>query len=490
MLNALLQIPYLVYWAGILALLAALGYFLLGSRPVSFLHGLCAALLTVGGALGALSFYSYQLGSGVKYNAYEFFHYYLGAKYAEEVGYTKLYAAATIADAEPGWKQGNGSIRDLETGRMVSVRDVVAREKKAVQARFTPERWTEFTRDVSNFHKSFRQPRVWNKMLSDKGYNASPVWTMVGGVLANRVDSGNRNGLMALALLDIVGFVVTGLLLWRCFDHRAALFFAIFVVGHYMPSSPSMKAAFLRFDWLFCLVIAMGCLKKGWYAPAGALTAYAAATRLFPAVFVFGLFARLVWVFLRERRVEWKYMRFFAAFAGMLALLAGLAFWYMPHVWYWREFVEKIVTHNSDISPWRVGFKYLFLGFFGAHPWVWRGIVAGVLLLVAVLVQRREDHEAFALGYAAIFFLVAPTYYYQMMLALPVLYFAGNLNERARSLGLIVVFASAPVGFYLQSAWGRGFEMFNVLTWMLFAVVSYMVLHAGVAFVPWKRAKT
>jgi len=72
------------------------------------------------------NFFNYHFGGFV--NPHEFFHYYLGSKYAREVGYFDLYNAALVADAETGllFKPADGQIIDLSTYGYRSVPSVLA----------------------------------------------------------------------------------------------------------------------------------------------------------------------------------------------------------------------------------------------------------------------------------------------------------------------------------------------------------------------------
>ena len=60
-------------------------------------------LLGVVGALGALGWTNFLLFHGERYvHPTDFYHYYMGAKYQAELGYTRLYECTVVADLEAG----------------------------------------------------------------------------------------------------------------------------------------------------------------------------------------------------------------------------------------------------------------------------------------------------------------------------------------------------------------------------------------------------
>ena len=128
--------------------------------------------------LALYDFTSFYWATGKHFNAYEFYHYYLGAKYAPELGYAGLYRATFVADVENG-----NSAKGLEHSRSGYAAVGSGRGGAEGEGRDHepgPEsRWTEFRHDVAFFRKALGTG-LFNRVLTDKGYNATPVW----GVLA------------------------------------------------------------------------------------------------------------------------------------------------------------------------------------------------------------------------------------------------------------------------------------------------------------------
>jgi hypothetical protein len=295
------------------------------------------ALLVALAAVAAFSvpvyfnFFNYHYGGFV--NPHEFFHYYLGSKYAREVGYFDLYNAALVADAETGLAfPRDGEIIDLGTYGYRSVPSVLA-ESDRIKARFSPARWQEWVNDVSYFKRRLRGP-PWGELLRDMGYNATPVWSMlVGAGLTGRIGTGNASGMTLLALLDVVLLAAAVLCVGWAFGAWPALLMVVFVASSYLMAHVHMKGALLRTDFVVALVAAMCLLRKGRHGLAGALVGYSTLARVFPALFLFGpvgkLGSELVPV-AREaaRRLRSSSLRvaLIAAHAAAAAILLGL-FW-------------------------------------------------------------------------------------------------------------------------------------------------------------------
>lgn len=378
---------------------------------------------------------------GTYFNAYEFYHYYIGTKYAPEVGYSNMYNASLIADDETGarHKTGKATIRDLSDGKHKK-KDLFLKKRDEYKALFTPARWQEFLKDIRFFKTELTAGR-WNGMLSDKGYNGTPYWSMlVGGLLSQNVDTSDRTGMMALALLDPLLIVIAALCVWRAFGLRAMLLMVILLGTSYVMKYSHMKGAYLRTDFAMSLVIAVCMLKRNHYRTAGALMMYAAMSRVFPAVFFFGAGVKLLQNVVLHWRPSARKLTHgvvlaifltasfalglhFGAPAGWMSTLAGLtpklntllhgdalvicfeiflsllaalgltALYLFneapacrPYVRlfstalavlvlfsaavladprtgvpYVEDFSKKIGRHLSDMSPWRVGYKYLFV---------------------------------------------------------------------------------------------------------------------------------
>ena len=137
-------------------------------------------------------------------------HYFLGAKYAPELGYTLLYdCIAEAAWQEQRWpSDARLSVRDLRSNQVRPLSEALANGSLCM-ARFTPARWGDFRRDVV-FFQSQLHPAAWRALLSDHGYNATPVWTWILRTSLLRDRPASPGWLASLSHLDDLGY---GLLL-------------------------------------------------------------------------------------------------------------------------------------------------------------------------------------------------------------------------------------------------------------------------------------
>lgn len=453
----------------------------IGHRWITAALAFCAL-----GAVGSFAF-SDRTAEGRFVNGWEFFHYYLGSKYAPELGYTGLYDAALVADVETGrhFSHERDAIRDLRTGGCIPVEEVLS-ERQAIKSRFSAARWTEFSSDIQYFKERLPIER-WNGLFRDKGYNPSPVWTMVAAPLANLVSTSNPRGMVALALLDPILLFIAFLAVWRTFGIRAALLMVILMGTHMTASHSHMKGAFLRTDWLSALILAVCAVKAKHPAVGGALVAYAAAVRVFPAFFAGGLVIAAAYRGPAQR----DRLRFGVGLAVTFVLLLALsALAVAPGTW--QGFVEKIWQHHDSFSPWRVGFKNIFLGTYEYLPngnthqevyrqrWLPWWVLQGLMLAgLALIVRRLENWETLAVGFVPVFFLVAPTYYYYIMLVIPLLFFCGRLPRPECVWGIAWLLGSSSIAYLVEDAVGRELLLFYALSLIVFSLCVQMVFSAS-----------
>lgn len=424
-------------------------------------------------------------------NGWEFFHYYLGSKYLPELGYTGLYEAALIADVDTGRKfhHEKDAIRNLSTGGCLPV-DKVLSQHETILDDFSKDRWSEFKTDVAYFKHVLTQFQ-WDRIFHDKGYNATPMWSMLISPLTNNVRTSQPAHLTVLALADPLLLAFAVIAVWRTFDSRSALLMIILIGTHMTTSHTHMKGALLRTDWVVTLVLAVCALKAQRPALAGALLAWAAASRVFPTFFAAGpLMLALVPPLCSTSR-RYQYARFARSFCATLVVLV-VAAWAVWGSQVWLEFIAKIWEHNDSFSPWRVGLKHLFLGAYKYQPdgaashqeifhqrWMLWWLLQGLLLIVVVGVIRDLDPwEGLACGFITTFFMVAPTYYYYIMLVIPLLFFCGRLERPERAAGLLWLLGSSSLAYAIHDAQGRTLLLFFVLSCLLLGVCLLMVLAA------------
>ena len=220
---------------------------------------------------------------GEYYHRHEFYHYYLGSKYSEELGYQRLYDCTLIAEVD----NGRGSqvktreFRDLSVNLIKKASDTyIINEPERCKKHFTSKRWEEFRTDVDWFYSSSRGS-YWQRMQKDHGYNPPPVWTMGGKFFANMAPAG-KDFFKILATIDIVLQGSALALLYWAFGWRAGATAAIFWGCNAAANFYWTGGAFLRMDWIFFLIASICLARKRFFFLAGVALMWCGLLRLFP----------------------------------------------------------------------------------------------------------------------------------------------------------------------------------------------------------------
>ncbi len=288
-----------------------------------------------------------DLGATNFIHKWEFFHYYLGSKYPEELGYKRLYLCAAIAQAElgPAMKEEviARNIRDLETDTMTQAAPVLE-HPEICKRHFTAPRWRDFKRDINWFRHSSNQ-KFWEGMSTDHGYNPPPVWTMSGHLFGMLVPHANTSGMTMLASIDVFFFAFSFFFIWWAFGLEVCAAALVYWGTQFPANGYFTGGAFLRHDWLFYLILAACLLRKHYWAGAGAALAASTLLRVFPAFFFVGIAVVAATYFLKHRRLATHHMRFFAGAAvGTVVLVAASVAIAGPKSY--EGFYEHIQVHN------------------------------------------------------------------------------------------------------------------------------------------------
>jgi hypothetical protein len=245
-----------------------------------------AGLLVAIAVAAALAWMRFApLGAWSHPHPWELFHHAIGAKYFRELGYTRLYDCALIADLEAGFAipPEKRPVRRLESNR-VEPGSRVAADPDACKRHFTPERWRDFQQDVAVFRDAFVQRR-WGSILTDHGFNASPVWTVAGAALVPSEPLAWWK-LRWLARIDLALLAATAAAGYWGFGLRAGSAAVIFFGTHYLGDSAWVGGAFLRYDWLALSVIGAALVARGHPGAGGFALTWAALVRVFPGFLV------------------------------------------------------------------------------------------------------------------------------------------------------------------------------------------------------------
>ncbi len=304
-------------------------------------------LFLVLGLLGALAYPNFGwLHFGNFVHTWDTYHYYLGSKYFPELEYDRLYECTAVADDEDGLGEQvrKRAITDLRTNARVKTDEVLA-HPETCKSHFTADRWAEFRHDVAWFRPRVVRER-WEMMGHDHGYNATPVWNMLGHALSSLAPASDLQ-LGLLALLDPLLLSAMAALLYWAFGWRV-LALAMLVLGtNYANRWFWTGGAFLRHDWLFFSVASVCLLKKERPLLAGLSLAYAATLRLFPALLLVGPFLAAIEILRTERRLDRRYLKLFGGAALGVAVLLPASFVLSGGLDTYQRFFQNTSKHAS-----------------------------------------------------------------------------------------------------------------------------------------------
>lgn len=435
------------------------------------------------------------------------YHYYLGSKYFDELGYDGLYVATLAADREhhQRWTKHVRTVRNLSDYSLQPVQSALADYEP--RDHFSPERWRQFRNDVDALRKH-RRSSAWRDIFKDRGYNGTPVWTAIGGALANRIPA-DSPWLVALCSLDLVLLAGALGLLARAYGIGPVLGVLLLFVAS--PTNLNrLVGGFLQLDWLCAIIAAIALLRLRCFALAGAVLSYALMTRIFPvfmaAMFLLPFLPRL-W-----RHGEWPIpaIRFAAGmFFGSL-LLFGISVLPDEGFQRWPKFVDNISTHRTDhvLGERRVGLEHAF-----TRDWsqastdidkaerseflderrVIFGASAVVLVLMSVfaalrlptLAKSEGAADALLIGMIPVFaLLVLSRYYFAILCLLPLLQAVAPRWRSGVIVGQLLIFAVFQLLASAGASWHLQYTALNVmLTIYFFAILVPMVrgtpFHSG-----------
>ena len=320
-------------------------------------------LLALLGALSLVAWWNFGFFHFSGYvHLHEFYHYYLGAKYQQELGYTRLYRCVAIAQDELGQTAEVAArrIRDLETNELQPGTAALS-DPAGCTSHFTPARWEAFKADVAWF-KAHMSERKWNEVQMDHGYNATPVWTMAATLLTNLAPA-SRGGNMVLALIDPFLLLVMWFAVIRAFGWPTAAVALVWWGTNYPARFYWTGGAFLRADWLLFTVLAVCLARRTRMTAAGFSLGCASLLRMFPGFLAVGLAAREAWSMWARRSLVPS--RDFLRFTGGLVLAAALLVpasslvnsGRMLDLDAWRAFAANSRKHLATTSTNRMGLK-------------------------------------------------------------------------------------------------------------------------------------
>ncbi|MBX3128684.1 MAG: hypothetical protein KF718_18325 [Polyangiaceae bacterium] len=240
------------------------------------------------------------------YHRHEYFHYYLGSKYHEELGYHRLYecAAAAEIDLGRGAEVNRRELRDLRVNLIKkNSNPEVQANIAACKPLFTPEKWDAFKKDVDWFYQVSRGG-YWDNMQKDHGYNPPPVWTMTGKFFSSFGHASDRF-FKVLSSIDILFHLGSVAMLFWAFGWRVGAVATVFWGCNAPANFYWTGGAFMRMDWFFLLVASICLTRKRMFFLAGFALTWSALLRVFPLIFFAG-WGIIIALYIVRRFRDWR----------------------------------------------------------------------------------------------------------------------------------------------------------------------------------------
>lgn len=424
------------------------------------------------------------------------YHYYMGAKYSRELGYTRLYMCTAVADAEDGLlaRAEQRTIRDLESNTIGGTQAILSDPARCT-AYFSEARWATFTRDVAWFRS--RMPfSFWEQSQRDHGYNGTPVWGILGGTLAQLAPASTTQ-LVLLTLIDPLLLLV----MWGCvgwaFGWRVMCVALLYWGTNYPARFYWNGGAYLRQDWLAISIIGICMLRRQRMAAGGFALAAAALLRVFPALIIVGVALKALTTMWRRRTLAPSpaHRRFALGCVAALVLLVPASVLVTGSGSAWSGFIDNSRKHADTPLTNHMGLKSVvaydhdtrarlsaplrleedpFLVWkearrrvFEERVYLFAGLVLGFLILLARAVKNEEDWVAAVLAVGLVPVATELTcYYYSVFLAF------GFLWARRESIG-VGLCALAALTFLIATLFDWNDEQYTAMSVATLAFVAF-----------------
>jgi hypothetical protein len=470
---------------------------------------------------GMPQFFDQAKGRRTLVHTWDMRHYYPVAKYFRELRFDGLYLASLAAyiDNTPNFSSAQLSqvhLRDLKDAEMRSGTQV-AGELPGIRARFTPERWEEFKRDMKYFSDTMGGQDYLGSM-QDHGGNATPVWILPAYLIFKSAPASEL--IISLAgLIDPVLVLLFFFVLYRTYGVRVMLYvMVIWGASDFYNFGSNLMGSTLRQDWLVALGFGACAIKKQRYLLGGVLMAYGGLIRAFPAMATFFFMVPLAWFafdyWWAKRKMptlaEWREGQRPAnrAFVGAAACVIGLValtsliFGFKDSWIAWKEKIEihatgpstnnvglrnvlafnpnlsaKALTQSHRAGPWNDWGTTQKMTFAARRPLFYAILlIATALALIACRGRRLE--EVALIGLLLIPFYFYPSNYYcHFVFLLPMAVVRPRLDRDKTFATVFIVLAAMCIGqaFTLNEGWTD--LRYTYQSFLLLIGFSYILAH-------------
>ena len=469
------------------------------ASPVDGPYSLGAILAWLAVWLGLFTAFQHPGYTSAFFEPRAVFHYYLGAKYFNEIGPFDFYGCAIAADREGNQMWGPETpVRDLHTYAMVRARWV-----SCPRDRFTAERWAAFVQDVAWFTQT-ATPADWALALTDKGYNATPFFSEVFGQLADRAPAlrpGSTRRTFVLFNLDLIFLALAVWIVWRSAGRTIALLTVVLALG-FFGSFGRIGGNLAQYVWFPCLAAAAAAWQARRPATGGAALGIATGFQVFPVLFALPVVISGARSLVHgERQGVMRSLVFSVSLAAVIGSCVAIGSASPRGFDAWNGWREKMAIHSSylrgevfdiglsnvigyALSPDRtssdsyehdVPHSRARQAAIRAHWWLWVSLAALLIGLSAAAVWSGPEQAALAFGVVPMWALLALSPYYYFVLALLPFMAIGLPRDQYRMLVaavavLLAVNLAIWNGSYISFSFG-----WHAVTQVLFAMFTLLV---------------
>lgn len=434
------------------------------------------------------------------YHIHEFYHYFIGSKYTEELRYTKLYECTALAEIQNGRQKEvfARKMRDLTNSSVVPAYRIVASPNKCL-SNFSQPRWEEFRSDIKWFRERFANSEAWEGVQIDHGFNASPAWMIMGTTLSNLLSTSDAY-VTLLSFIDIFLLIVAGIFIYRVFGLEATFVAISFFCLNGIATYNYIGGAMLRLDWFFFLAIGFCALRKKNDLIAGFALTYAAMLRVFPGIVLAGIVLKALTEIISSRSFQpiRKYRRLMLGVVLAVVVLIPLSLIVSGRSVVWDEFIDN-TSKFTNASGWQaMGLKTMLdqvnLGTALLPPLTneensspaeryrrtveqnrtaIRFIIVGAFLLLFLFAIRKEETWVVAiLSLGLIPFLSGPANYYYVFLS-----FIGLLwsIRQAAALSLSILLYVSYIPLFIGKSYAAEYTPLSAFIIIFMIVVTGLV---------------
>jgi hypothetical protein len=453
------------------------------AAPVGGPYSLRSILAWVGVWLGLFAGIQHPGYISAFYEPRAVLHYYLGAKYFNEIGPFDLYGCVFAADGETTniWA-ADTPVRDLHDYTLVP-----AIATSCPRERFSAERWTAFLRDVS-WITGTATPADFALALTDKGYNATPFFSRVFGQVidaATLVRANSTRWPFIVFNLDLIFVAIAVWIVFRSAGATIALLVLVFGLG-FFGNFGRIGGNLAQYVWFPCLTASVAAWRARRPAAGGAALGLAAGFHVFPAFFAFPVVVSGMRSIVRGDRDGWmRSLVFCVSLVVVIGSCVAIGSASPRGFDAWRTWRQKMAIHSaylrgevfdiglsnvlgdalsgdhasSDSYEQDIPHSLARRTAVGAHRWLWLLLSALLIGLAVAAVWSVPEQPAPAFGFVPIYALLALSPYYYLALALLPFMAAGIGRTQYKILvgALAVLFAANLAiwnGSYISFSFG------------------------------------